>query len=126
MTTLEEIHAYAAERERIRDRYVEPMDEETIELLREELFTGMAKINRICNMILMRPNGLGEGCIDTIQDIKSVMSRLKWYLEHRERPIIRKNIDAIRLLVDANIEAEGPLGDAARSLQPVLPFGSQT
>lgn len=126
MSASDEIENYEEVRARWRTRYVEPMDEDTLELLKDDLFKTLGRANRLCNLLLMRPKGLGEGCIDAIEDIKCNMSRIEWYLKQRDKPVIRQNIDAIRLLVEANIEANGPLGDAARTLLPVLPLGSQT
>lgn len=126
MSALEEIEGYEEIRERWRKRYTEPLDEDTLELLKEDLSSTLSRVNRLCNMLIMQPHGLGSGCIDAIHDMKSNMSRIKWYLEQRDKPVIRKNIDDIRQLAECHRDDPSELGESARRLLEVLPLGSET
>lgn len=126
MSALDEFATFEEVREKWKKRYIEPMDEDTLALLMEELGTTLARVNRLCNMLIMQPKGLGSGCIDAVQDMKSAMSRIRWYLEQRDKPVIRENIDAIRTLAQHHQEDHDELGEAARKILEVLPLGSET
>lgn len=115
-----------AMRQRIFKRYQEPMDEDTIEVLMTDLLTTYGRFSRLCNMLILQPKGLGSGVIDALHDVKCNMSRVKYYMEQRDKPVMRHNADAIRLLAEQHKDDTGPVGDAARALLEAVPIGSET
>jgi hypothetical protein len=113
-------------RKRMLTRHIEPLDEDSIELLKSDFIGTYGRLNRLCNLLLLQPKGLGSGCIDALHDIKHAASRLIFYLEQRDKPVIRRNADNIRTLAEFCQHDPGPLGEAARSLLQEIPIGSET
>lgn len=75
----EEIHERLA-------RPLEPMTDEEIELVVEQLIIEFGKISRMCNHLLNRPRGLSIHALSALDHIKSDISWLKWHCEkHRLR-----------------------------------------
>lgn len=65
---------------------LEPMTDEEIEYVINQLQIECAKINRLANHILNRPSGISLYALDALDSMKSSVSTLKWHWEkHRLR-----------------------------------------
>lgn len=100
----------------------EPMDDETIELLLLDLEQHLFKCNRICNALLNRPKGLHEGIIQSLGNIKSELSAIRWYREQKnaEKLGLGEIIHHAHTLAQHHFEDGDDLGDTARRLLLLL------
>lgn len=88
-------------------KQVEPLDEDTVEVLMLELDKLFFRMNRICNTLLNHPKGIHEGALDSIENIKCELSRVKWYreLKNKERLGLGEILSNARLLANFAIGA---------------------
>lgn len=104
----------------------EPLDQDTIELLRLQLEESIGKVNRCANLLLNRSNGLPDAAIMALHQIKSGHATLRWYLDKMPGSVARQQPQELTLLVQAHLHDSGPLGDAARKLIDLLPNATET
>lgn len=67
-------------------RPLEPMSDEELDLTCALLETEINKLNRICNLLLNRPNGLNIHALETLHHIKTDLSWLKWHVQTQRLP----------------------------------------
>jgi len=99
----------------------EPLDEEVIELMLSELDNTLGRCSRICNLLLNRQRGLQEGVIAALSDIKTSISRIKWYREQRnlERTTLAEILSHASALARAS-ESDATLAPTAQRLLTLL------
>lgn len=62
------------------------LDADEIEIIKEELYRTLAKVNRQCNVLLNHPKGLPPFTTSVLSSIKCDLSTLRWLLDQPGAP----------------------------------------
>lgn len=99
----------------------EPLDSEAIEALCDQLEVGIARVVKLCNLLILRPKGLPESANISIRHVKESLLDLRYFLDHRNPHNLPVEImELTGELVALHKDDDSDVGVTARRLLAIL------